>query len=317
MRARARLRRLLDEGRYDVVICHQPWCQGLFGGVAARHGVGFVAYFHGPFDIGWPERMARRTRPLLVVGPSRHTVDQARRLIPGVRSEVLNYPLPAQMTEAASMSQAERTELRASLGAAPDDVVVLQASRIERWKGPDLTLKALVRLKDVPGWKFWLAGGPQREHEHALASELREIAAAGGISDRVSFLGQRSDVPRLMRAADVYSQGNRGAEGFSLSFLEASYTGLPIVTTDLGGAGEMIDPETGVLVPPGEDVGELAEGLRGVLTDAARRARKGERARAKAVRLCDTKQQFHKLAGWFGEVSGAKPSQAAEVTCSP
>ena len=150
--------------------------------------------------------------------------------------------------------------------------MILQASRIEAWKGPDRTLHALARLRDIPGWRLWMAGGPQRHEERALYENLKRIAEEAGIGERVAFLGQRSDVPALMRAADIYCQGNRGPEGFSLAFLEAGFCGLPIVTTDLGGAAEIVDASTGILVPPGEDVTALSEALRSLITDADRRA---------------------------------------------
>jgi glycosyltransferase involved in cell wall biosynthesis len=163
-------------------------------------------------------------------------------------------------------------------------------------------------LWDLPGWQFWLAGGVQRPSEQPFYDLLRRIVSEGEIATRVRFLGQQSDVARLMRAADVYCQGNRGPEGFSLSFLEASYCGLPIVTTDLGGASEMIDPETGVLVPPGEDVTGLADALRSVLVDPDRRAAMACRAREKAVRLSDARQQLRRLAGFFAATVQLKPA---------
>jgi glycosyltransferase involved in cell wall biosynthesis len=176
-------------------------------------------------------------------------------------------------------------------------VVILQASRIEAWKGPDLVLKALGRLRDRPGWVFWLAGGVQRPSEQPYYDALCQIVAELGIADRVRFLGQRSEVGRLMRAADLYCQGNRGPEGFSLAFLEASFCGLPIVTTDLGGAGEMVDSETGILIPPGEDEAALAQALGSLLADPYRRAAMACRAREKAGQLADPQQQIQRLAG--------------------
>ena len=65
------------------------------------------------------------------------------------------------------------------------------------------------------------------------------------------WLGQRRDVPELLAAADIYCQPNVGAEPFGIVFVEALYTGLPVVTTALGGALEIIDASCGVLVPPG------------------------------------------------------------------
>jgi glycosyltransferase involved in cell wall biosynthesis len=101
-----------------------------------------------------------------------------------------------------------------------------------------------------------------------------------------------------MQAADVYAQGNRWSEGFSLSFLEASYNGLPIVTTNLGGAPEMVDEATGILVPPNE-LGLFQEALRRMITEPVLRRAMGERARVKAVRLSDTRQQLERLEAYL------------------
>ena len=303
-----RLASLLAVGRYDVVVCHMPWVQALFGVVARRSGPGFVAYFHGPRSGGWVEWLAGRQRPRLVIGPSRHTVDSYGSQFPGVRVEVLHYPLPPQVVDAPELMPEERASIRQQFGAGLEDVIILQASRIESWKGPDLALRALAHLRDLPGWQFWLAGGVQRPSEQPFYDLLRRIVSEGEIATRVRFLGQRSDMARLMRAADLYCQGNRGPEGFSLSFLEASYCGLPIVTTDLGGAGEMIDPEPGVLVPPGEDVTGLADALRSVLVDPDRRAAMACRAREKAVQLSDARQQLSRLAGFFAATAQLKPA---------
>ena len=82
---------------------------------------------------------------------------------------MLNYPLPPHLRGPSP----ERSAFRASLGTTADAVVILQASRIEAWKGPDRTLHALARLRDVPGWRLWMAGGPQRHEECALYENLK------------------------------------------------------------------------------------------------------------------------------------------------
>src|SRR5207244_2005466 len=120
---------------------------------------------------------------------------------------------------------------------------ILQASRLERWKGQAVHLEVLGRLKEVPGWAAWVAGGPQKAGEAEFLAELKAAAVANGVADRVRFLGQRSDVPRLMAAADVYCQPNTGPEPFGLSFVEALYAGLPVVTSGFGGASEIVTGE--------------------------------------------------------------------------
>jgi glycosyltransferase involved in cell wall biosynthesis len=300
-RARRRLGRILESDRPDAVVYHMTWALGLFGGVARAHGLSVVAHMHGPSSGGgWAEWLASRQRPDLLLAPSRHAADTWQRPFRDTRIEVLNYPLPPLVQGRSS----ERSILRASLGTSADAVVILQASRIEAWKGPDRTLHALARLRDVPGWRLWMAGGPQRHEECALYENLQRIAEEAGIAERVAFLGQRSDVPALMGAADIYCQGNRGPEGFGLTFLEAGFYSLPVVTTDLGGAAEVVDAATGILVPPGEDVTELSEALRCLITDADRRAALGAQAHERVIRSCDTGQQLRRLADLLAVVGG-------------
>jgi glycosyltransferase involved in cell wall biosynthesis len=224
-------------------------------------------------------------------------------LHPDVPGEVLYYPLPAQITATPDLAAEHRNAIRTKLGAHPEDTVILQACRIEPWKGPDLVLRALSRLHELPNWRFWLAGGAQRKHERSYFNELKRLAIELGIDDRVVFLGQRTDVPVLMRACDLYCQGNRGPEAFGLAFVEASYCGLPIVTSQLGAASEWIDPSSGILVAP-KNVDDLAQALRILLTDAGRRKMMGGCAKDRVIELCNASKQLHRLSQLLARAAG-------------
>jgi glycosyltransferase involved in cell wall biosynthesis len=195
------------------------------------------------------------------------------------------------------------------------DVVILQASRIERWKGQDIVLHALGALKDLPHWRFWLAGGPQRGSEVPYYDELRALAGALGIAHRVAFLGERADVPALMQAADIYCQANRAPEGFGLSFLEAGYWGLPTVASHLGAAGDAVDPSTALLVPP-ENVQALATALRTLISDPARRQALATEAHAKTIEQCDPCRQLERLWRLLADVLSGSTSGDENFACS-
>lgn len=126
----------------------------------------------------------------------------------------------------------------------------------------------------VPGAELWLVGdGPQLPEVQALAQEL-------GVTDRVEFLGSRSDVPELLAQADVFALMSN-YEGFPMSTLEAMRAALPVVVSDVGGAGEAVMPGvTGFTVPKG-DVTALARVLRVLVDDPARRVAMGEAGRAR------------------------------------
>jgi glycosyltransferase involved in cell wall biosynthesis len=290
LRARRRLRRVLADARPDAVVTHSPRPHAVFAPVARRAGVRLVCTIHNPTDgRHWSERWAARSRPDRVVANSRFTAGTVGAIFPGVPVAVWHLPVTVPKVSAT------RAEVRAEFGTADDAVVILQASRLERWKGQAVLLDALARLKAVPGWECWLAGGVQKAGEADYLADLKAAADRGGVADRVRFLGQRSDVPRLMAAADVFCQPNAGPEPFGVAFVEALYAGLPVVTAAFGGAVEVVDESCGVLTPPG-DAAAVADALKELIRDPHRRRALGTAGPTRARALCDPARQVSALA---------------------
>ncbi len=98
------------------------------------------------------------------------------------------------------------------------------------------------------------------------------------------FLGQRSDVLRLLAAADVQCQPNAGPEPFGVVFIEALAAGLPVVTMDMGGPREIITSEVGFLAADDE---ALATILHTLVHDKALARGLGAAGPARARALCD------------------------------
>jgi glycosyltransferase involved in cell wall biosynthesis len=286
-RARGRLRRLLTDARPEVVVIHSPWAHTTFAPVVQRAGVQLVHLAHnGMSGRGWIERWAARTPPDLVLANSRFTAGSVGNVFPGIPVEVWHYPVARP-----EVDDLARSEIRSDFGTPEGTVVILQASRLERWKGQVAHLEALTLLRDVPGWECWLAGGVQRECEAEFMAELQSTAERAGIADRVRFLGQRSDVTRLMAAADVFCQPNTGPEPFGIVFVESLYSGLPVVTSGFGGAAEIVDGTCGILCPPG-DASAVAAALRGLISDPALRRTLGAAGPSRAESLCSPGRQL-------------------------
>lgn len=283
LRARAALRHLLADTRPSVVITHSAWTRLAFGRSLVAQGAPTVAWIHGAASpVSRMDRWGQRPHPDLVLLNSRHTGDLTRELFPGAPREVLHCPVPAPPP----IPPGTRDSLRRSLGAPPARTVILVAARMEPWKGHDLLFDGLSRIPGDSDWVCWIAGGPQTTEQERHRDHLVRRAQSSGLAGRFAFLGERKDVPHLMTAADLYCQPNLGPEPFGIVLVEALYAGLPVVTTALGGALEIVDDSCGRLVPPG-DATALAQTLAALVEDPDLRARLGAGGPARAVDLCD------------------------------
>jgi glycosyltransferase involved in cell wall biosynthesis len=297
--ARRRLEKVLGEVKPDAVLCHACWPHALFAPVVRAAGLPLV-FWARDLHSGrhWLERWGSLTPPDYVLANSRFTLQTVDRIFPKVQSEVVHPPVlppPVLPPSGSSTFKAPaRNLIRAELGTSPEAVVIIQSCRLERWKGHQLLLDALATLAEVPNWVCWIAGGGQRPHEEAYFCELQEKARLHGIADRVQFLGQRQDVVRLLSAADIHCQPNTAPEPFGVAFVEALYAGLPVVTTQFGGALEVLDDGCSIMVQPGDKMG-LARGLCQLITNASMRQQLGVSSPARAAMLCDPKSQLEKL----------------------
>ena len=248
---RRKLRALLEQTHPNVAICHMAKPLWLYLPLLRKAQIPTVFYTHGPIhQMGLFDKLIRRGKtPNLVIGVSKHTVEQAKELLfPQAQTGVINYPMPWPFERYEGVI-GDRIALRQEFNTKENDTVIVQAARMNNWKGQKNLLAALSLLKDTPNWVHWMLGGAQNNEEKAYFAELQDIARQQGIANRVRFIGQRSDVPRFLAASDIYCQANNESEGFSLSFTEAFSAGLPIVTTDIGSASEVVSKDTGILTP--------------------------------------------------------------------
>jgi len=165
-------------------------------------------------------------------------------------------------------SPARREELRepvrAELGLEPGDVALLMVANELPRKGFGVLLDAVDRLRD-PRVHVLLAG---RVAPTAYAEQIERLRLAS----RVHYLGSMGEVARCHAAADVLVLPTR-YEAFCLAIVEALGSGLPVITTDVPGAGDTITPGVnGLLQRDPGDADELA-GLLGIALDQAERAR--------------------------------------------
>jgi len=166
---------------------------------------------------------------------------------------------------------------RAALGVPAGAYVVSLFGRFHPWKGQQVLLEALAALPRV----HVLFVGAPLFGEDAFASALQAQAAKTGVADRAHFLGFRSDVPELMRASDAIVHASVYPEPFGRVIVEGMLASRPVIATRAGGVTEIVDDDTGVLVPP-NDAGALAAAIESLAADPARAAQIASRGAARA-----------------------------------
>jgi glycosyltransferase involved in cell wall biosynthesis len=164
--------------------------------------------------------------------------------------------------------------VRRELGLPEGAPVIGLVARLDHWgKGHKEFLEALASLKERHPVHALIVGGGRR------IDEVRALAASLGLAEAVHFLGERSDVPDLLNAMDIFVLPSY-SEGLSLALLEAMAAGLPVVATRVGGTPEVVtDGGNGLLIPP-RDAGALAGALTRLLSDPAFARRLGANAQA-------------------------------------
>jgi len=170
---------------------------------------------------------------------------------------------------------AARDRVRSELAIPGDAWVFGTVGRIATEKNHALLVRALAPLLG-PGARLVIAGdGP-------LRAELTELVKTLGVGSFIHLLGARRDVPDVLNALDAFVMSS-DTEGLPLVVLEAMATGLPVLSTAVGGIPTVLDQgQTGFLVPAGDEAA-LRERARQLRDDPAASRASGALARSAAV----------------------------------
>ena len=180
------------------------------------------------------------------------------------------------------------------------------AARIEAGKGPFVLADALAQLRqNGSDIHVRLAGtGPAVQEVKAHARKLQ-------LNGSWEFVGPYDGTvgcSAFMRTLDVFVLPSF-AEGTSKSVIEAMAHGLPIITTNVGGSPDLLTPDAGILVPPG-DSAALADAMQCLASDPALRKQMGQVARDRYLELFAPDAVLSMLVSTYSRLTGSTECEA-------
>lgn len=191
----------------------------------------------------------------VVVANSEYTARAVLSEAPAARVEVVHSPVDLTRWDP---SRLDRARVRASLGPIVGSRFLLGVvAQLTPWKGQDTAIKALKLLcEDGIDAQLLLIGSPKfvaratRYDNEGYAASLHALVADTGLDDRVSWMGERDDVPELVSALDVLLLPS-WEEPFGRALIEGMALRVPVIAGNVGGPSEIIeDGRDGYLVPP-------------------------------------------------------------------
>jgi glycosyltransferase involved in cell wall biosynthesis len=194
-----------------------------------------------------------------VIANSSYTAGSMRASAPGAPLEVIHNPVYLERFDPKRIDREQaRARLRDELGEAGSGGLLLGVvGQISPWKGQDTAIEALRLLVEdgvdahllLIGSAKFVASSTRFDNEGYVVG-LRAAISQARLEDRVSWLGEREDVPDLMRALDMLLLPSH-EEPFGRSLIEAMALGVPVLATNVGGPPEIIEHgREGYLLPP-------------------------------------------------------------------
>lgn len=276
-----RLAALIDRLGVDIVHARSraPAWAGYMAARYSRRRPAFLTTFHGVYGHSSPVKRWYNSvmlRGEVVIANSAFIADHLCTVYGVSRDRIVLAPrgVDSATFDPDAVSGEAVARLRSEFCAEGVPLLVY-VSRISGWKGHLTLVEALEAIVGRP-WKAVFVGGHDSD---ARRDELIARISSGPARERILLTGSRSDIPAILKAADLAFSVATAPEAFGRATIEAGAMATPVVATAHGGSLETVrGGETGWLVPPG-DAGALAGAITAALDDPEAARAMGRAAR--------------------------------------
>jgi glycosyltransferase involved in cell wall biosynthesis len=312
--------------RFDADLMHANTPRaGLMGALAGRLGgppLIVRAHEHMPLDsvVGRGVRsvLGRTANAILTVSQ-----EVERRFNQGLEAPVAAHVYNSFDRERFDPDRVKPSKVREELGIAPGAALLGQVAQITPWKAQDTSIRALAQLKQegvdahllIVG-NIAFAGKGVRYDNEGYLRQLHALVGELSLHDRVHFLGQRPDVPGILRDLDL-SLLPSWDEPFANVMLESMAMGTPLLVSSVGGGPELVeDGVTGRVLPP-KRPDLWAWAARDLLRNPQQLAHMGARARAATAKFSDDAHARDMLNVYEYVLAHPNPDAAAVAAAVP
>jgi glycosyltransferase involved in cell wall biosynthesis len=297
-----KLRRFLIDGQFDVMHCFA--FGGELWGAAGRRLLpaakrpALITSVRNKYDwysrLQWQLKRWSALQSTFVIANSHAGGEHAR----------ITMGMPPGSIDVVYNGVGDAPEAAASLPRSTRDgkVTALFVGRLVEQKNVPVLLRAMKRLSDThTELKLLVAGdGP-------LRNLCEQTIATLQIGDRVELLGERSDVPALMAAADFVVLPSL-REGLSNVILEAMMVGRPVIASAVGGSVELVEHMASGLLFPSDDDAALADALRLMASDGALREKCGARGRQRTIEQFTVPAMVRTMQDFYSRAAAKSPT---------
>lgn len=278
LKAYKNLKKIINEGEYDIIHCHTP-VGAMLTRLAAKqvrkcgtkvfytaHGFHF---YKGAPAINWllyypVERwLSRYTDVLITINKEdyeRAKTFKAAKVcyVPGVGIDLKKF----------NVGHVDKEQKRKEIGVAADDFVLLSVGELIPRKNHEVVIRALSVLKqrgNLNHIEYVICG------RGAYEADLKKLAEELSVADHVHFIGYRNDISEIYNCADLFAFMSH-QEGLPVALMEAMACGLPVICSNIRGNTDLIeDGVTGLIADNTQE--EVAESINKMRNDITLRNR--------------------------------------------